>query len=76
MIADAISTWRRVVGDKLRAAAAARPPLRDVDLDSLSDMLTVLFEGAFVVARSATTRAVFAAQLRHYRTYLQLLFDA
>jgi TetR/AcrR family transcriptional repressor of nem operon len=76
VIADAITGWRQVVGDKLRAAAAATPPVKDVDLDSLADMISVLFEGAFVVARSTTTRAVFVDQLRHYRTYLQLLFGA
>ena len=50
--------------------------LREVDLDSLADMITVLFEGAFVLARSMDAGAVFADQLRHYRTYLQLVFDA
>jgi hypothetical protein len=39
-------------------------------------MVTVLFEGAFVVSRSLKGPGVFSAQLRHYRTYLQLLFDA
>ena len=76
VIAEAIRGWRKVVGDKLREAAAAHPPVRGVDLDSLADMITVLFEGAFVLARSMDAGAVFADQLRHYRTYLQLVFDA
>lgn len=76
VIDDAILSWRRVVGDKLRAAAETKAPVREVDLESLADMLNVLFEGAFVLARSTTTREVFANQLRHYRTYLQLLFEA
>ena len=76
VIAAAIAQWREVVGDKLRAVAAVHPPAREVDFDSLADMLTALFEGAFVLARSAPGRRVFADQLRHYRTYLQLLFGA
>lgn len=74
VIAGAITLWRKEVGDKLRAAAAARPPRRRVDLESLADMLTTLFEGSFVLARSTDTRGVFVGQLRHYRTYLELLF--
>jgi len=76
VISDAMLSWRRVLGDKLREAADKRPPRTDVDLDALADMVTVVFEGAFVVSRSLKGPGVFAAQLRHYRTYLQLLFDA
>ena len=74
VIADAILNWRAVLGEKLRAAAEAHPPAREVDLESLADMLTVVFEGAFVMARTLPSRSVFADQIRHYRNYLQLLF--
>ena len=76
VITDALASWRRIVGDKLRAAANEHAPVAAVDLDSLADMISVLFEGAFVVARSTETRTVFTDQLRHYRTYLKLLFEA
>lgn len=76
VISDAMLSWRQVVGDKLRAAAEKRPPRADVDLDALADMVVVIFEGAFVLSRSVKGPGVFSAQLRHYRTYLQLLFDA
>jgi len=76
VISDAMLSWRRVVGDKMRAAAETRPPRADVDLDALADMVVVIFEGAFVVSRSLKGPGVFSAQLRHYRSYLQLLFDA
>ncbi|UCF66268.1 MAG: TetR/AcrR family transcriptional regulator [Acidobacteriota bacterium] len=74
VIADAMMSWRRVLGGKLRAAAEQHPPKTEADLDSLADMLTVVFEGAFVMSRSISGPGVFAAQLRHYRAYLQLLF--
>ncbi len=73
---DVIIAWRERIADWLREAAAAHPPVRPVDLDSLADMLTVVFEGAFVVARSTRSPGVFAEQLQHYRQYLELLFDA
>jgi len=76
VVADAMEGWREALGEKLRAAAAAHPPRREVDLDSLADMLTVIFEGAFVLARTFPGRQTFVAQLRHYREYLQLLFGA
>jgi len=76
IVSNAMLSWRLVVGEKLRAAAERTPPRADVDLDALADMVTVLFEGAFVVSRSLKGPGVFSAQLRHYRTYLQLLFDA
>jgi TetR/AcrR family transcriptional repressor of nem operon len=75
VIVDAMLDWRRRVADKLRAVVEQKPPRREVDVDSLADMVTVLFEGAFVVARTLPGRQVFSAQLRHYRSYLQLLFE-
>lgn len=74
VITDAMLSWREVVGAKLRAAAEKRPPKVDVDLDSLADMITVVFEGAFVVSRSIGGPRVFVGQLGHYRSYVQLLF--
>jgi TetR/AcrR family transcriptional repressor of nem operon len=76
VIADAILNWRRVLGEKLRAAAEMHHPKIDVDLDSLADLLTVVFEGAFVMSRSVGGRSVFVDQIRLYRTYLELLFEA
>jgi len=76
VIADAMLAWRALLGDKLRAAARERPLPDDIDVESLADMLTVLFEGAFVMARTFPRRAVFTEQLRHYRRYLRLLFSA
>ena len=64
----------KVVGDKSRAAAAVTPPVKDVDVDSLADMVTVLFEGAFVIARTPSSRELFAGQRRQYRNDLKLLF--
>lgn len=69
-----IVTWREKVAAWLDEAAAVHPPARAFDRDSLADMLTVVFEGSFVVARMSQDPQVFADQLRHYRTYVELLF--
>jgi TetR/AcrR family transcriptional repressor of nem operon len=73
VIADAMLGWRSTLGDKLRAAVQVHPLPEDVDVDSLADMATALFEGAFVMARALPGK-VFADQMRHYRRYLQLVF--
>lgn len=76
VVAGGIARWRELLGAKLREVAAAHPPRREVDLESLADELVVLFEGAFVVARALGEPAIPRRQLAHYRAYLELLFAA
>ena len=74
VIHDTMLAWRLAMGAKLREAAAARPPQLEVDLDSLADMITVVFEGAFIVSKTLKDPRCVAEQLGHYRNYLRLLF--
>jgi len=76
VIRSAILDWRTMMVEKLRATAKCHKPTVDVNLDSLADMLTVLFEGAFVLSRSLKGKDTFVQQIRHYRHYLQLLFQS
>ena len=76
VVADAMLRWRSVLGAKLRAAAEARPTAVEIDADALADLLTVIFEGAFVMARTLPGEGVIVAQLRHYRDFLRLLYAA
>lgn len=76
IIRDAVAMWRERLGEKIRAAAAAHPPVLDVDLDALTDMMWVVFEGAFLLSKTAREPGVVAAQLRQHRNYLELLFGA
>lgn len=71
-----METWRRRLREKLERAAGRHPPAEEVDLDSLADMLTVVFEGAFVVSKTLEDAGTVADQLAHYRRYLELLFGA
>jgi TetR/AcrR family transcriptional repressor of nem operon len=67
-------TWRRRLGDRIRAAMAAYPPRLPVDPESLADGFTAAIEGAFVLSRGTAEPDVVARQLTHYRNYLELLF--
>ena len=73
---QAIRRWRVELGGLLREAAAVHPPRLVVDLDSLADQLTVVFEGAFLLSKTYGRADVTAEQVSHYRRYLELLFPA
>lgn len=75
VVVGGLTRWREVVGDKLRRAAEARPPREEVDPEELADMLTAIFEGAFILSKTLSEPRVVARQLRHYRRYLRLLFE-
>ena len=74
IIAATISAWRARVLDKLEQAAAAHPPILDVDLPSLADIIFTTFEGGFVLARAMGEPDHLRRQLAHVRHYLELLF--
>lgn len=68
--------WRQRLGRKLDEVAVRYPPTVKVSTHSLADLLTVTFEGAFIVSKTLREPAAVADQLGHYRNYLVLLFGA
>lgn len=74
VVHDNMITWRKRLREKLDEVAARHPPKVEADLDSLADLMTVVFEGAFIVSRTLRQPDVVADQLQHYRNYLELLF--
>ena len=50
------------------------PPRAEVDAVSLADGFMSVFEGAFILEKSLEEAAITAQQLRHYKTYVELLF--
>ena len=76
IVAKAMVAWRVAIVDKLEAASEKHPPRMAVDIEGLADLLTVILEGAYVFARVFDKPSMLAEQLRHYRAYLELLFDA
>jgi TetR/AcrR family transcriptional repressor of nem operon len=75
IIRESLLLWRTRVLDKLKKIEQKHPPRRDVDLESLADMLMVIFEGSFILSQSLNENKVIAKQLSNYHSYLQLLFD-
>lgn len=74
IIRGSMLLWRTRVFDKLKKIEQKHPPRRDIDLESLADMLMVIFEGSFVLSQSLGENKIIARQLSHYHSYLQLLF--
>ena len=74
IIRESMLLWRKRVLDKLKKIERKHSPRKNVDLESLADMLMVMFEGAFVLSQSLNDNKIIARQLSHYHTYLQLLF--
>lgn len=76
VISATFLAWRERLGGKLREAMARHTPRREVDPDSLADLITTVFEGSFIMSRTLQDPAMVAGHLRHYRNYLELLFAA
>ena len=74
IIDDTYLQWRSRLGARLERVAEQHPPRIPVSTESLADMLTVIFEGAFIVSKTLKAPGAVAAQIRHYRNYLLLLF--
>jgi TetR/AcrR family transcriptional repressor of nem operon len=58
----------------IREVMVKYPPRRNVDPVSLADGFMSVFEGAFVLSKSLGEADVTVKQLRHYKTYIELLF--
>jgi TetR/AcrR family transcriptional repressor of nem operon len=59
----------------IREVMVKYPPHREVDPLSLADGFMSVFEGAFVLSKSLGEADVTIKQLRHYKTYIELLFE-
>ncbi|MDH5648311.1 MAG: TetR/AcrR family transcriptional regulator [Gammaproteobacteria bacterium] len=75
VIAEELLHWRKYIADKIVEIMKSHPPKLEIDVNSLADMLTTIFEGAFIMSKSLNDPKLVARQLRHYRNYLELLFD-
>lgn len=76
IIRATFAQWRTRLRPHFEEAARAYPPAEPVDPEELIDMLSVIFEGAFILSRVYRRPGIVAGQLRQYRQYLSLLFRA
>ena len=74
IVRDALQHWRDVMAPKIRQIMELYPPRRPVKPEALADMLTVVFEGAFIVSKTMNEPDLVAEQIDHYRNYVELLF--
>lgn len=75
IIRESMLKWRSRVSEKLEEVVEKHPPKQNVDLESLADMLLVVFEGAFILSKSVNEAKTVSRQLAHYHNYLKLLFE-
>jgi TetR/AcrR family transcriptional regulator, transcriptional repressor for nem operon len=74
LIASAILAWRTRTRQKLDEVAERYPPRVAVDLNALADQGLAVYEGSFVLSRALGEPELLRGQLRHFRTYVELLF--
>ena len=74
LIAEAVLAWRTRTRAKLEEVAARYPPRIPVDLDALADQGLAVYEGSFILSRALEEPRLLRGQLRHFRSYLELLF--
>lgn len=74
MVRQVFSSWTARISGKLAEVMAKYPPRLPVDIRTLADMSLTQAEGAYVVSKVNRDAGVPAAQFRHYRNYLELLF--
>ena len=65
---------RRELTKLIEEISRTRPPKAEIDPVSLADGFMCLFEGAFVLGKSLQESDTTYQQLRHYKTYIELLF--
>ena len=73
-IEGAILRWRAALGALIDETAHAHPARFPVNSDSVADLFTVIFEGAYIISKAVNDPKMTAEQLTHYRQYLELLF--
>ena len=59
----------------IKQIAKRHPPRVEINPTSLADGFMSLFEGAFVLGKSLQESDTTFEQLRHYKTYIKLLFE-
>ncbi|WP_185957605.1 TetR/AcrR family transcriptional regulator [Saccharicrinis carchari] len=73
-ITETILSWRKTFEFLLRDVLEEYRAPENVDVHSLADMFTVIFEGALIVSKALNEPDVTHKQLLHLKNYFELLF--
>ena len=65
-----------MVKEKFELIIKKYPPKNPVSASQLADAFTVVLEGAFITGKAMNEAKLVTEQLRLYRNYIELLFDA
>ena len=74
-IVQSIALWRQTFIELISRVMIVARPKKDVDISSLADQFVVIVEGALIVSRVTGEVDIAAQQLRHLKSYIELLFD-
>lgn len=74
LVQGAFQHWQDVMMPRFEAAIEAHPPRIDVSAEQLAMLGLSVFEGGLVLSRTFKREDVLAAQLHHYRNYVELVF--
>lgn len=74
IVRKVFADWTARIQSKLEQAMALYPPRLPVDVRTLAEMSLTQTEGAYILSKVNRDARAPAAQFRHYRNYLELLF--
>lgn len=74
VVHEVFGNWTRRISAKLEQVVALYPPRLAVDIRTLAEMSLTQAEGAYILGKVNRDAKAPAAQFRHYRNYLELLF--
>lgn len=74
-ISTTILVWRNTLELLISDVIKENNVRIKADIPSLADLITVIFEGSYVVSKAVNEPDLTAKQLQHLKNYIQLLFD-
>lgn len=75
VIVTGFDEWHRVLDSKFRSILEKYPARSELSATDLVDNFLAQFEGGMILAKMMSRPSALAAQIHHYRTYIELLFD-
>jgi TetR/AcrR family transcriptional repressor of nem operon len=74
-VINGFKEWHDVLGSKLQAASEKHTPAIEITPSEVIDNLLSAFEGGVILSKMYQQSSVLAAQLRHHRNYVELLYE-
>lgn len=74
-VINGFDEWHRVLDQKFCEVMEAQTPKLEVTATELVDNFLSAFEGGLILAKMMNQPKAFADQIRHYKNYIELLFE-